>query len=556
MRVTKNLLIMLLLLLLVAGRCNDDPPDFTFTLEPAVLELKLDEAASMTIRLNRSRSFRAPVTVTLEGETSGLTVTPLTIEATQTQGTLTILAQDDATLGTSFPVVRVQGGGVDKSETLTLRVAVPTVEILGVAIDGNGTSRQVRQGVGQVSLTVTGRYLKRVTTVSLGDLETQFSVGSDAQSLRVTTTIPHGATLLGHPLIISTPGGDTTVADVLFVTPVTAGATGSDAAGQGTPDQPYRSLRQALSVWEVGSTIYLLNGRYSTASGELWSEYSGLPPDSLPPSTLPAGVIISGESMDGVTLEGNQGISAGLVLGGNAQIANLTLKNFGRALVAGSGAISVENLTLMDNTEGMLLYGTTQVNASQVVLSNSSVAGLSAYGEADISLDRVTAEVNATGLHLYESASLNLSNSHVRANNDLGIKSEGASQLFIQSTEIFDNQPFGVVFGGDVLVMRDSKIYQNTDGGAGLYVEGTPQAVDLGTLSEAGNNQLYDNTGVQLLDARADQAELNTVFITLRATRLNGALPEAGTYLAEETAYFNDPFFTILGRNNGIRVYD
>lgn len=556
MRIIKSLLTILLPLLLIAGRCSDDPPDFTFTLEPEVLELRLDEAATITVRLNRNRTFSAPVTVTLEGETSGLIVTPLTIEATQTQGTLTILAQDGATLGSSFPVVRARGGGVDKSETLTLRITVPTVEILDVSIDGNDTSRQVRQGVGQVSLTVTGRYLKRVTAVSLGDLQTQFSVASDAQSLRVTTTIPHGANLTAHPLIISTLGGDNTIADALIVTPVTAGPGGSDAAGRGTPDQPYRSLRQALGVWDSGSAIYLLNGSYSTASGEQWTDYSGLPPDSLPLSTLPAGVVISGESMDGVILEGNLGTSAGLVLGGEAQITRLTLRNFGRGLVAGSGAIRLEALTLTDNTEGMFLYNAAQVNASQVVLSNNSVSGLSAYDEADIILNSVTAELNATGLHLYESASLRLSNSQVRANSDLGIKSEGASQLFLQSTEVFDNQPFGVVFGGNALVMRDSKIYQNTEGGAGLYIEGTPQVVDLGTLSEAGNNQLYDNTGVQLLDARADQDELNTVFITLRSTQLNGVLPEAGTYLAEENPYFNDPFFTILGRNNGIRIYD
>lgn len=117
------------------------------------------------------------------------------------------------------------------------------------------------------------------------------------------------------------------------------------------------------------------------------------------------------------------------------------------------------------------------------------------------------------------------------------------------------NVPFGLVFGGEALTLRKSKVYANTEGSAGLYLEGEPSQVDLGTLSEAGLNELYDNTGVQLLDARPGREELNLVLITLSETRLQGVMPEPGTYLAEGAPYFNEPYFSILGVGNGIRVY-
>jgi hypothetical protein len=62
---------------------------------------------------------------------------------------------------------------------------------------------------------------------------------------------------------------------------------------------------------------------------------------------------------------------------------------------------------------------------------------------------------------------------------------------------------------------------------------------------------------VQLLDARPDREEPNLVFITLSETRLNSLLLEPGTDVAEGAPFptLNEAYLSILGVNNGIRVY-
>lgn|GEM_PF-805834 len=580
MRAYLRTTLFLVLFPLLLASCNGDKPgapNFTITLQPQVLELLIGEPGSLTVKLSRSGGFAGAVTVTLAGETTGLAYDPITISDTESEGTLTIVAQDGATIGTSFPVVKATGGGLERLETLTLRLSVPKAEVTSVSIEDNEGSKQVRQGAGSVNLSVTGRHLERVTGITLGELAVAFTASEDGTTLMVSAAIPHGAPLGNKTLMLTTAGGTTTVPEALVVTPITAGPAGDDVVGQGTPQRPYRSLKTALAVWREGDTVYLQNGLYSAASGEQWPSQSGTPPTVLPGPNVPAGAVIMGESATEVVLEGSGGGSAGLAFAGDASVSNLTLRGFARAVLANTGTVTLEAIRVLESGDGLFAYGnvTLSGNASElaantnglvssagavVTLEETAVydnaeAGIILNQAPSVTLRRVQLHRNQTGIRASGDAALTIENSAIFNHTDSGLRAEGNARVRLQASEVHNNTRFGLVFSGAELTLRGTKVYANLEGGAGVYIEGDPSKVDLGTLSEPGLNEIYDNLGVQLLDARPDRQEPNLVFITLSETRLNGLLLEPGVYLAEGTPYFNVPYFAILGVNNGIRVY-
>src|SRR3954470_16821437 len=65
-----------------------------------------------------------------------------------------------------------------------------------VIIDGNQFSNQVRQGVGPISLVVTGRGLQYVQSAYLEDLQATVRAGVPDGGVTVDTVVPHG-TLTG-----------------------------------------------------------------------------------------------------------------------------------------------------------------------------------------------------------------------------------------------------------------------------------------------------------------------------------------------------------------------
>jgi hypothetical protein len=577
--VKRHLYTTLFVLLFVAS-CNGDrqgAPSFSIRLEPQVLELLIGEVGSLTVSVSRSGGFSAPVTVTLAGETAGLAYDPVTIDDTESEGTLTILAQDGATLGTSFPVVVATGGGLERTETLTLRLSAPKAEVTSVVVESHEGSKQVRQGAGNVTLSVTGKHLKRVTGVTLGELAVTFVASEDGTSLSLSAAVPHGTSPGAKSLTLSTAGGDTSVAEALIVTPITAGPAGDDVEGKGTLERPYRSLKTALAVWREGDTVYLLNGSYSATTGERWPEQSGTPPALTPGPNVPVGAIIRGESVLGVILEGPGDASVGLAFAGDAAVSNLTLQNFSRAILANTGTVTLESIRVLESGDGIFAYGnvTLGVSASElagnvngfvasagalvtfedVAVYDNTEVGLALSQAPSVTLRRTQVYHNQTGIRATGDATVMLVESAVFEHVDSGLVAEDDARVNLQASEVHDNSPFGLVFGGNTLTLRSSKVYANTEGGAGVYIEGEPSKVDLGTLSEPGLNDIYDNTGVQLLDARPDREELNLIFITLSETRLNGVFPEPGIYVAEGGPYFNNPYFTILGVGNGIQVY-
>src|SRR5690606_407900 len=126
----------------------------------------------------------------LAGAVTGLEAEPLVV--TGDAGVLRVKATDAATIGTTFPAVRAEGGDVTRTETLTLRVARAVARPSEVTVDGGGGSRQVPQGRGEVRLSVTGENLERATSVSLGGLDVDVLEQAPG-ALSLSVQVPHGA---------------------------------------------------------------------------------------------------------------------------------------------------------------------------------------------------------------------------------------------------------------------------------------------------------------------------------------------------------------------------
>lgn len=573
-------LFLLLIGLLAACGSKGTPPEPTFSirLEPAVLSLRVAETGSVKVIVSRSGGFAEAVTVTLGGENTGLSADPLSIPAASSEGTLTLRVGDAAKIGTSFPVVQAKAGSISKSETLTLRVAKAVAEATKVSVKDNTGSSQVRQGFGEVTLEIEGKNLERMTAFKLGDLEVSLLPGRTASKIELQVKVPHGTNPGAKALVLTAEGGDTTFPSALTVTPITAGPAGNDSTGAGTTDKPYRSLKKALSLAQPGDTVWLLNGTYNTSSGETWPSFGVAVTPNVPPA-----VKVEGESRDGVVLEGPGTASktVGLALSDDSGAKTLTVRGFTAGLLVGSGNVTLEGVLASGNGVGLGIQGgSTKASAAEfksnetgILLTGQAILELSrssshdntdkgvVVGEKALKLQAQDFEVfsNAIGIFAGGQAEVRLERVKVHHNRDHGLQVGEQATLSLSGSELYQNAQAGVWFAGKRLVMRGSTIRDNE--AFGLYVQGSPEDVDLGNFTEPGNNDLHGNgpngTGDQILDVRSERATLgDPESFTLSATKLNGTTPSADVYPGDgKWPYLNAPYFSILGTNNLIRVY-
>lgn len=568
----------LLIGLLAACSGSPAPPEKTFSirLEPAVLSLRITETGSVKVIVSRSGGFAEAVTVTLGGENAGLEAAPLTINANE--GTLSIRVTDAAKIGTSFPLVKATSGSISKSETLTLRVAKAVAEASKISVKDNAGSAQVRQGFGEVTLEVEGKNLERITAFKLGDLEVSLLPGGTSTRLELAAKVPHGANPGAKALVLSADGGDTTFPSALVVTAITSGPAGNDSTGAGTTDKPYRTLKKALSLTGPGDTVRLLNGTYSASSGETWPSFGA----TVTPN-IPAAVKVEGESRDGVVLEGPGPASktVGLAFSDDSGAKTLTVRGFTAGFLVGSGNVTLEDVLASGNGLGLGVQGGStkasraefKGNESGILHTGAAIlelTGGSAHdnsnngvviGEKALKLQAQDFEVfaNTVGIFAGGQAGVTLERVRVHDNRDHGVRVGEQATLSLGASELYKNAQAGLWFAGKRLVVRGTTIRENE--AFGLYVEGSPEDVDLGNFTEPGGNDLHGNgpngTGDQILDVRSDRATLgDPESFTLSATKLNGTTPAADVYPGDgKWPYLNAPYFSILGTNNLIRVY-
>ncbi len=564
---------------LTACRQAEGPgvPTFTLRLEPATLEVRVTETGEVGVAIARSGGFDAPVTVTLAGAVTGLEAEPLVV--TGDAGVLRVKATDAATIGTTFPAVRAEGGDVTRTETLTLRVARAVARPSEVTVEGGGGSRQVPQGRGEVRLSVTGENLERATSVSLGGLDVDVLEQAPG-SLSLSVQVPHGAEVGAKDLVLAAAGGDTKLEAALEVTPITSGPDGDDGAGAGTPDDPYRTLGRALAETEPGDTVLLLDGVYSAGTGESWPTIAFDMGGAVltPGPNMPPGVTVKGESASGTVLDGlgAGGDVVGLAFAANGGAADLTLRGFaiGSTVLEGtvelSGVVATENafgvyasggdltgrdLELTSNETGLLALGEALVELEGGSAHDNEEAGVIVTGGAELLAAGIEAFGNGvSGIAVAGAATASLDAARLYDNAQHGLATSGTATAHVTASELQSNGMGGLWHGGANLVMRGTTVQGNAE--FGVYVDGTPELVDLGTFFEPGENDLHgngpDGNGDQLLDARPDRDTLGPIVFTVSATDLQGERPAPDVYVG---LYLDSPRFSILGKNNVIQFY-
>lgn len=578
---TRSHLFLLLACLLAA--CQDPPKleqTFSIRLEPAVLNLRVTETGNVKIVLNRVGGFAETITVSLGGEKVGLTATALTIPGGASEGTLSFQAGDAAKIGTSFPTINAASGQITKTETLTLRVVKAIAEATTVMLEGKNGSSQLRQGSGTVLLEVIGKNLERISAFKLGDLQATLLPGRTSTRLELQTTIGHGTSIGVKNLILTADGGETTYLGALTVTPITAGLGGNDTTGVGTTERPYRTLNNALSIAQSGDTVRLLNGTYNSESGERWPTIAA---GVLSPN-IPVGVLVEGESTAGTVLEGpgTMTVAVGLAFTGAGGAGNLTVKNFvsglfmttgeiainnvvsqmnGLGLVVGGGTVTVGGSEFKNNSFGILVVGaTTALDVAASSSHDNTQDGLRVSdGASTVHAVDFEAYNNVNGFSAAGQAKVTLERVKLHDNRDNGLKATEKAEVKITGSELYTNAQAGLWFSGKNLIARSTNIRENAAFGA--YIEGNPVKVNFGSFTESGQNDLHGNgpngNADQILDVRPDRATLgDPEAFTLSTTKLNGIVPAADVYPGDgKWPYLNSPYFSVLGKNNVIRIY-
>ena len=539
--------ILLLSLLLLA--CNPTAPVDPTPVQNAELivvtsTVRVQRGQNGTVTVRLKEKLDANITVTAQNSPAGITVTPAVIAAGGWTADLELGVADSLATGervVTLGVKNAEGTEVGKSASLKLLVgsAPPAA---------SADAAEFRQGYGAAELELTGDNLDVVEAVTLEGLD----VGILEQSrtdLKLSLTVPHGATLGDKTLTLSSPYGDADLA-ALTVSPVSAAPGGNDATGDGSGARPYRTITKALSLAAAGDTVRLAEGTYSSSEGEVYPQFTDSPNPAAVTPNVPAGVTLTGSGA--TVLVGDAGKSVALVFAGDASVSGIELSDFGWAAVSTTGEQKLAVSAGATAAKGLLAAGDAVVDLSgsafdfvrgealelrdsaRVTASSLNLRAATAFRTYDDSQIDLTDASLEGDLFLYGKSGITLSQSAVSGGiyvtGELTTNADEALSLTLRETEITQDGPFAVgiaVNGTYNLTLRATTI-SSTIGA--VLVTGNPLKLDLGTDGERGGNSLSSKGDPQseaLLDFRSKGGPDATI-LTLSGTTLNGILPAEG----------------------------
>jgi len=428
-----------------------------------------------------------------------------------------------------------------------------------LTIDGQGDSVQVRQGAGTVTLKVTGTHLDELTGASLGAWTATVKPGATATEATLAVDIPHGAAPGDVDLTVTGASGSNKLAAAVEITEITSAPAGADADGAGTPDHPYRSLKQALSVAASGDIIQLADGTYDVGNGESWPQH---PTDSIlppPAANVPAGVIIQGRSSSGTILQGRGGSEAddGLVFAGDGGVRNLELTGFNRAIFAGTGHVVLERVNVVASiNQALVVFGDATVEASRSAFQRGGGSGLVVRGASSLTMS--TTEINGFlehGVDAGDTATVKLVEVDVHDNGDGSSSNEAGvfvadgaqAELTVEKSKLHDNSYSGIrANAGRKVTVTDSDMYlngkavQGNQASYGLIAIGAEVTVRGGSAYQNGRDGIIllstvraDISGVTLRDNWAAGLTFSDVgALKVRTTTIRDNTRCCGIYIA------------------------
>ncbi len=227
--------------------------------------------------------------------------------------------------------------------------------------------------------------------------------------------------------------------------------SGSDASGDGSLAAPYRSLTQALDSAPLGTTLQLLCGTFSDASGE-----------AFPLDVSGRTVVGVGPALASIVYEGSDPETKGLVaFSGTISVEGVTLSGFsGNTIDFAGGTATLEDVRVVSAVAG-----------------DGDGSGIRLDGGAVVELLRVEVSGGDEGVSIGDFAAVRVVDSVISGARGDGIDIAEAASLFVRGTRITGSASSGI---------------ETSSSGT----------IDLGTVDDPGGNTITGNAEWQIQDRR------------------------------------------------------
>lgn len=212
---------------------------------------------------------------------------------------------------------------------------------------------------------------------------------------------------------------------------------GNDSTGDGTPDNPYRTITKGLSVATAGSTVSASGGTYLAGLGETF------------PLAIQANVTLAGS-----------GVNRTVVIGGGDITTPLGLSQ--AAVAMGNQSVLRGMRIIGDVGIGVVAPGVT-ATVEDVEVTYCGGLGMMAFGAANIKISDCTITDNlSTGLYVRDTARVDLSGNSFGANGGDGIYITSTAPNVVEGQKFLDDDVAVVTYAANVSVMNN--IFSDTTG--------------------------------------------------------------------------------------------
>ena len=490
-------------------------PTLELTVDPVSVTLERGSMVEVVVGVVTDDASGAPLSLAVLGLPSGVT---FEVEAggSEAERVLRLSAGADAALGTVSLTVR---GSIAATEAevplnLTVEAAPPT---LSIASPGYGSSRQVRQGAGDIEILLEGTGLAGAANPRIlellpgGDAVFGTILEASATSVRIAFSgangIPHGARQGQRTLVLATTAGPVTIGEAIEITPIVFAADGSPS-GVATFDRPAFPYEPVVPIAiAAGDEVVLLEGTYELGDFE-----------------VPDGVRMRGRGTVILQPFDADVPGFGLIPLGSAEILNLTLRGFDTALsVAGSGTVLLEDISV-EFSQGVGLAvsgfaGPTTVRAVNSRFVSSERDGIR-VNDARFEMIGGESSLNGdTGLYVLGDAPVVTLDGVRIAGNGQNASGPARTAIGVISNALDGIELSFEAPGSGSVTVRDTVIEDNARHGV-LIREGTN--IDFGTASSLGNNDIRGNDGWQVRDERPARVEADGPIAQFVGSRLSG----------------------------------
>jgi parallel beta-helix repeat protein len=248
-------------------------------------------------------------------------------------------------------------------------------------------------------------------------------------------------------------------------------ANGSDTRGDGSRNNPFKTITYAIQRAEAGSVIQLFPGVYSEESGETF------------PIRLKAGLTLRGDEST---------LGEGYLITGGGTYMSPTLGRQNVALLAETGA-EVRGVTLRN--QGRRGYALWVESASPRILNNSFVGsihdGIFIAGAANPWVEGNRFYKNgANGISVLGTSQPTIIN-NLFQETGFGLTIDQRSAPIVRNNRILQNRTGVIVGGSSRPILRNNLIAQNLETGLTAITTAQP---DLGTATDPGNN-IFEGNG-------------------------------------------------------------